>query len=543
MAQEPFLDSDMTLKGHIDFPALEDIAVLLEPWGIGKGSVALSMDVSGTWNQPEGHIHFEVNEIEPPDTMRQYMDSAVNFSGDIAALGGTIVLQAAKLESTQYTAQASGSWKHGISVKELLQKSKAELKGEVKADAKVKLKDLNFLRRKLPWLRRLEGDMQGELHLAGPVTKPALKGSFSLKDGEASHTFNFPMLSAVNLVGEFDEHSISIENMRAEVGGSPVNLSGRINKDKETVVVNLHVDGKNVLLFRNNDMRMRGDVQLDVSGPLDRLAIKGTTGLTGGYYTRNIDFLGMLGSSSAPVSEGAGFLFSFPDPPLNDAVIDIRITTIEPFRIRNNLIRGVLRPELSLKGTGELPFLLGNVYIDSSRVILPSGRLQVQSGLLRFLEEEPDRPQLDLLAQSKVLGYDINVVTRGPIDDPVITLSSSPALPNDELMLLLLTGQPPKEDAAGGAKGSGTTNVMVYLGRDFLNKWLEDESGASDETILDRFELDFGRNITKSGEQTVESTFRLSEYTTGTGKIYYLTGEKDKYDAYNYGVRLVFSFE
>ena len=135
------------------------------------------------------------------------------------------------------------------------------------------------------------------------------------------------------------------------------------------------------------------------------------------------------------------------------------------------------------------------------------------------------------------------IVISGTIDDPVITLSSSPSLPNDELLLLLLTGQPPKEDAAGGAKGSGTTNVMVYLGRDFLNKWLEDESGSSDESILDRFELDFGRDITKSGEQTVESAFRLSEYTTGTGKMYYLTGEKDKYDAYNYGLKLVFRFE
>jgi translocation and assembly module TamB len=84
---------------------------------------------------------------------------------------------------------------------------------------------------------------------------------------------------------------------------------------------------------------------------------------------------------------------------------------------------------------------------------------------------------------------------------------------------------------------------MVYLGRDFLNKWLDDESGANDESIFDRFELDYGRGVTKSGEQTVESTFRLSKQTIRTGKIYYLSGEKDKYDAYNYGLKLVFRFE
>ncbi len=543
MAEEPFIDNELSLKGHIDFPALEDVAVFLEPWGIGRGSVAIDMDVSGTWNEPEGHIHFQADGLEPPRRIRSYMDSPANISFDMAALGGAIVLQAATLESEQYSARATGSWRHGISVRQLLQRRKAELKGMIGADVTVEFKDLNFLRQHLSWLRRFEGDMRGEVNVSGPINSPVIKGGFSLKDGEMSHTFNFPMLSAINLQGEFDEDSITIHKMQSEAGGSPVNLNGRISRKAEAVEVSLHVDGRNVLLFRNNDMRIRGDVQLDVSGPLERLMITGTTGLTSGYYTRNIDFIGMIGSSAAPVSEGVGLLFSFRDPPLKDARLDIKITTIEPFRIRNNLIRGALRPELSLRGTGELPFLVGAVYIDPSRVILPSGRLQVQSGLLRFLEGEPDRPQLDLVAQSRILGYDINLVTQGPLDDPVITLSSNPALPNEDLLLLLLTGQPPRRDVAGGAQSRGATNVMVYLGRDFLNQWLEDESGATDESILDRFELDFGRDVTKSGEQTIESSFRLSEYTAGTGRILYLAGEKDKYDAYNYGLRVVFRFE
>jgi translocation and assembly module TamB len=418
-----------------------------------------------------------------------------------------------------------------------------ELRGDVSGDANVQLKDLNFLRDFIPGLRRLEGDMRGDLHVSGPINDPAVTGSFSLKDGEVSHSFNFPMLSALNLQGDFDEHSVSISDMRAEVGGSPVNLIGSIRREKEIAEVSLQITGQNVLLFRNNDMRIRGDVELEVSGPLESLSVKGTTGLTGGYYTRNIDFLGMIGSSAAPVSVGGGFLFSFQDPPLNKAVFDIMITTIEPFRIRNNLIRGVLRPELSLKGTGELPFLVGVVYIDPTRVLLPSGRLRIQSGLLRFLAANPDRPELDLIAQSKLLGYDINLITRGPLDDLVITLSSSPPLPNEDLMLLLLTGQPPRDDVTAGVQSTASTNVMLYLGRDFLNRWLDDESGAADETIFDRFDLDFGRDVTKSGDQTVETSFRLSEEITGQGRMYYLTGEKDRYDAYNYGLRLVFRFE
>jgi autotransporter translocation and assembly factor TamB len=543
LAQEPLLEGSLVLEGDINFPALEDIAFLLEPWGIGKGSVDADIDLTGSWKEPEGRAVFRVEGLEPPDRMRGYIDSPVNLTCEIEAKKKSIILKSASLDSYQYSAQAKGSWQHGVSVRQVLQRRKAELQGDIVLDASVQLKDLNFLRRRLTWLRQLEGDMRGEIFISGPVTGPAIKGSFSLTDGEASHTFNFPMLTDLNLNGDFDQRSITIKDMRAEVGGSPVNLSGKVVRDQEKVDLSLHINGKNVLLFRNNDMRMRGDVQLNVTGPLDRLAVKGTTGLTSGYYTRDLDLLGMVGSSSTPVSEGESYLFSFTEPPLRNAVFDVKITAIEPFKIRNNVIRGALRPELTLKGTGELPYLVGTIYIDPSRVLLPSGRLQVQSGLLRFLEGEPDRPKLDLVAQSKILGYDINVVIQGPLDDPAVTLSSSPALPNDELLLLLLTGQPSRQESGTSLKSKGTTNVMVYLGRDFLNKWLEDESGAGDETILDRFELDFGRDVTMSGEQTIESSFRLSEQTIGTGRIYYLTGEKDKYDAYNYGLKVVFRFE
>ena len=543
LAPEPFLAAELALDGHIDFPSLEDIAVFLEPLGISKGSVALDVSLAGSWQQPFGHVLLQAEGIEPPDMMLEYTDAPMNLTCDLAAAKGSIVLNSATLESSDYAIQATGSWQHNLTLKELLQKNRAELGGNISADAEADLKNLNFFRKKFPWLRRFDGETQVKLHVTGPASDPAITGSFSLKEGEVSHTFNLPMLAEVNLQGEFDKHSITITNMQAEVGGSPIVLQGRISMMQENVDVDLRLEGKNVLLLRNNDMLLRGDVQIEVGGPLEHLTISGTTALTGGYYTRNIDFLGKIGTTTAPVSLGGTFLFSFEDPPLKNAVFDIRITTIEPFRIRNNLIRGTLRPELSLRGTGELPFLVGVVYIDPSRVLLPSGRLQVQSGLIRFLENDPDRPQLDLLANSKVLGYDINVVTQGPLDDPVITLSSSPALPNDDLLLLLLTGQPPQEGAASGTLGRGATNVMVYLGRDFLSKWLEDESTASDETILDRFELDYGRGVTKSGEQTIESTFRLSEKATGQKRVYYLSGEKDRYDAYNYGFKVVFRFE
>ncbi|MFN2368019.1 MAG: translocation/assembly module TamB domain-containing protein, partial [Desulfurivibrionaceae bacterium] len=500
------------------------------------------LDLNGSWDQPEGYVILNAEEIVPTGKVEEIFASPINLTANLLARKDGVDLKSAVLESERYSGQATGSYRHSVSIEELLQKPRSALAGEVSLDGAVRLKDLNFLSQRLSWLRRLEGDLQGEVHVEGPLADPGIKGALSLRDGEASHTLNFPMLTAVNLQADFNEQSITINELRAELGGAPINLGGRISREEKSLVFALHGDGKNVLLFRNNYMLARGNVKLEVNGPLERLAVNGSVGLTYGYYTRNIDFLGKIGSSSAPVSEGVGSLFSFPEPPLKNAVFNIRITAIEPFRIRNNLIRSALRPQLSLKGTGELPYLVGTIYIDSSRLLLPSGRLRIQSGVVVFLEEDPNRPRLDIIGRSQVMGYDINVVTSGPVTDPVITISSSPALPNDDLLLLLLTGKPPPEDAAGN-EISGTRNVMIYLGRDFLGKWLEDDSTTGDESILDRFELDLGRNVTRSGEQTIEATFRLSKELEEDEVVYYLAAEKDKYDAYNYGLRVVFRFE
>ena len=541
---EPFLAGELSLKAHLDFPRLTDIAFLLEPYGITGETINLDANISGTWKSPVGRVTLRATGLTPPDAIKEYLGAAAaDLSCSLKAADDYIILESATLDSSTYTVRGSGNWKHDLSAKKLLQQHIPDLQGEITADASAEVKDFHALADRIDWLRRLEGNLQGRLSLSGPIRKPIASGTFTFQDGEAVHTLNFPKLSAINLAGSFEKDSITITKLQAELGGSPISADGRLYRENGAVKVLIKAAGKNILLFRDNDMWVRGDASLQASGPVSAMTISGETGITGGYYTKSIDFLGLIGSSSAPVSEGVNFLFSIPEPPFRDAVFNIRITAVEPFRIRNNLIRSSLRPDLTLKGTGELPLLNGTIYIDPSRILLPSGRLQVQSGLLRFLEKEPDRPQLDLLASSKIQGYDINVISRGPLDDPVISLSSSPPLPNEDLLLLLLTGQLPQKDAFSGTKSAGTRNVLVFISRDFLTKWLEDDIGVSDETLLDRFELDYGRGLTRSGEQTVESAFRLTDRSEGTGRIYYLSGEKDRYDAYNYGLKLVFRFD
>ena len=86
-------------------------------------------------------------------------------------------------------------------------------------------------------------------------------------------------------------------------------------------------------------------------------------------------------------------------------------------------------------------------------------------------------------------------------------------------------------------------NVAVFLGRDLIDRWFGSESAEASESIVDRFDIDVGRAVTRSGEETIEAQFRLAEDVLRDGDKLYLTGEKDVFDFYNAGVKIVFRFK
>jgi translocation and assembly module TamB len=229
---------------------------------------------------------------------------------------------------------------------------------------------------------------------------------------------------------------------------------------------------------------------------------------------------------------------------LKSVRLAVRLQAEESFRVQNNVVKGAFRPELTLSGTGELPVLQGEVYVDPTRVTMPAGRLNVESGILRFQPGQPDRPLLNLQASSRMRGYDVSLLVEGTVDEPVVTVSSVPPLPSDELVLLLLTGRAPQN---GGAKGvymaQAGVQLAVFLGKGFLAKWYGKDAVEVEESILDRFELNIGQGITEKGDNTIEAQFRVADDLLWDEDALYLMTEKDVYDDFNAGLRMVFRFK
>jgi translocation and assembly module TamB len=546
LAEKKFLAGPLSLKGLINLPDFEVGAAGLDrQTGVVTGELVAELDLSGTWLKPVGRATIRAKNLTVPQLQGVLPPGPLTLDGALSLQGERLFFQRGRFSSVSWAGEFSGQWFDLPSLPVLLTHLPRQLPGSLAINGAVRTTDLGWLAAKSTALRRVSGRLETTFSLRGKAAQPKLSGEFALENGSLRFTnSSLPALAGLHGKAELVGDTITIHALQGLLGGGPFTVAGTVDLDGENTRFDWTGKGRNLLLFRDADLRIRGDADLRLTGPLSKLTLAGDLVVTDGRYTKKFDFLGLLKGTGRPRGDiGLLQALALPDPPFRDMVLQIKISGGQPFLIRNNLASGSLRPDLRLGGTGELPVLIGRIFVDPSRISLPAGRLAIESGVVTFPENNPDRPTFDLTAKSRMAGYDIDMQIRGTSEEPVITLSSQPSLPDSDLLLLVLTGQPPVTGTGQGRQSVAGMNMAVYLGRGLLADWFGLSGQESDESILERFELDIGRQISSSGQNTVEAQFRLVEGLLLSGDRLFITSERDRYDNYNMGVKIVFRFK
>lgn len=543
-AEESILGGEFSVNGLIQLPDLTGVAAELTRQGTVSGELIGEVNLSGSWSQPVGRAKLRAKNLTVPQLKGMLPPESLNLDCALALEGTRLQLTRCRFESASSSGTLSGEWLQLPSLASLVSRPPAELPGTLAVQGNLKMADIGWLVQESKAVRRLSGRLATTFSVSGRAAAPKLSGGVTLTDATLRFAkVTLPTLDGVAVRAEFIDDTIQVRSMEGLLGGAPFRADGTIVMAGDETRFDFSAKGKNLLFFRDADLKIRGDADLRLSGPVRKLVLSGKLIVTDGRYTKNIDFLRLFKGTSRPRSDIGLQVFSLPDPPFRDMEFAIEVSATQPFLIRNNLAKGSARPEFSLGGTGEVPVLVGRIFIDPVSISLPAGRLVIESGVITFSKNDPDRPTFDVTAKSKMAGYDIDMHLQGTADEPVITLSSQPALPDSDLLLLVLTGRPPLNGASSGRRQVAGMNMAVYLGKGLLANWFGNGGAETDESVLERFELDIGREITSSGEDTVETRFRLVEGLLLPGDRLFITSERDVYDNYNVGVKIVFRFK
>ena len=533
----------LALQAEIDLPGQWVVHTLAPAWPFVSGRLHAELKVEGSWLNPTGVLHWTGRDLATADDAG-WPPGPHQAAGTIALHGRRLTLDALKISGPTAALEAQGEIAELPVLPDLITGRSDNRQGWVSLKAALRIDELGWAARALEGVRRSAGRIEAEATLAGPLAEPELRAELRLIDGQIRPDGDLPPLHHLGLDAGFGGRRLEIRSLQGEAGGAPFRITGEVASSlPEAAETALRLEGDNLLLYRSETVTLRADTRLTLSGPLAALTLAGELAITDGRLSTRWRFLETFLTPGRPASESGLRLFSLQSPPFRDMRFQVRISSKAPFRMRTNVARGELRPDLLLTGSGESPVLTGVVYLDPGRLTLPSTTLKIESGLIRFLPTDPERPVVNLMGSGRVYGYDITLRVEGPYDAPEIFLSSLPPLAHEELLWMLLTGEPPRQEAALSESRQAGMKVAVYVGRDFITHWLESVLPESEESVLDRLDVEVGRSVSRTGQQTIEAQFRLAEGFIRRGDALYLVGEKDVYDTYNMGVRLVFRFQ
>jgi hypothetical protein len=347
------------------------------------------------------------------------------------------------------------------------------------------------------------GKLAGQLTLTDAATRPVLPGG-PIRDVEARVLF--------------EDRTARLETFRGQIGGQPVSLTGRIGlPERGPVEMELALRGMNVPLVREPGLVLRSDLDLQLAQTTDRPAK-----ITGEVVFRDSVFLQDL-TTLLPVGLAAPGqrppYFSVAEEPFADWTLDVKLRGERFLRVRSPLFRGELSAAFRLGGTLREPVVVGEARINEGSVLFPFVSLRVEHGLISLTTANPYRPELFLSAAGRSYGYNVNMLMRGPADEPVVTFSSTPPLSSDEIVLMLTAGELPRTEtpAVGQQRAS---RLALYFGRELLTHF------GVDEATAERLEIRAGEDVTEQGAPTYYIEYRLTDRFS-------VIGEYDRFNALN----------
>jgi autotransporter translocation and assembly factor TamB len=511
-----------------DLALLRTLGLLATPPASGRTSGFARLE--GEWTRLGGELQVACEDLVLDAAGRHAIDADLRLE-----LGAALRAQLA-LGAPEGRLDVEGTLALGEDPLGPLAQPGSLLEAPIDLAADVALGDIGWIAELVPGLRRISGELAGRLTAQGTLQAPDFGGKLAWRSGElrlARFATPFRVLA-----GDFrlEQDVVHVETLTGEVGGAPLRVSGTLEPFGPFTRLDLAVQGENVLLARNSRVRLRADADLQLSGSPELLRIEGGLALTEGQYESEFDVLkeilsagrGLRSSDGKPVAFARTGNFA-------RAEFDVHVTSKEHFRYQTNLLTADLRADAWLRGTGAAPTAEGPVYVDAAELVLPSGKMELESGLLTFRREAPFRPEVALSAAMRVQRHDVRTTITGSLDELEITPSSTPPLADDDLWVLILTGQPPMErwqDRSSAAMES----LAVFLARDQLVRWFAGDS----EGLLDRFEVEVGARTTQSGQPTGRVLFYLKPRRIDSRRATYLSAEKDEHERVNYALGIVF---
>jgi autotransporter translocation and assembly factor TamB len=284
--------------------------------------------------------------------------------------------------------------------------------------------------------------------VAGELGKPAVKGRLDLTNGRFEfRNQGIPDVTGAGLSLDLALDRITLRGLRASVAGGSLEGGGSLAiANGKPGALDFTVRARHLPLKRDDSLIVRASGDLRLAGTLERAELSGTVGVVDSLFFRDIELLPIGTPFTAPsaaslprIDAPANPASAIPEPFRNWG-LNVTLRTENPFLIRGNIATGRVDMNLRVGGTLGAPAPDGVVNISDFQAALPFSTLRVASGTVRFSPATGLDPVLEIRGLAEPRPYRVAVFVYGTASNPQLVLTSTPPLPENEIMTLLATG-------------------------------------------------------------------------------------------------------
>jgi len=344
------------------------------------------------------------------------------------------------------------------------------------ADIKGSFSELDIL---LPW-KGARGQVNYLAEIRGPSSEPGVKG---VVDFQGSLLPIPDFSQAVNDYSGLvfiEGRSLSLRSFQGTLGGGPVQATGELllGRKGEDVGLDFTIEGQGMRLAPLARTRALADGRLRLVKDSDRFVLDGNFDVQSLSWRRELSE--EFSFSSEPYYQ--------PDVEkdfFDDLTLNINLRAEDNAWVENSLGRARGRFDLNVTGSVADPILLGEVELFDGYVFFQDRKFTLLRGNLRFFNPMAIDPYLDFRGETYVKDYRVTFSLSGLLDHLKTEFTSSPPLPPEDVLALLVMGEAFKRTyrAETSAQLSSATLVTLQL-------FEEAKKRATKLLSIDRFRID-----------------------------------------------------
>ncbi|HEX7823132.1 MAG TPA: translocation/assembly module TamB domain-containing protein, partial [Sphingobium sp.] len=288
----------------------------------------------------------------------------------------------------------------------------------------------------------LSGNATVSADISGTLADPVIRGVVATDNATLQSPVTGMTLTNLATRGTFDGATLNFDRLSARTrGGGTVGGTGRFIFSGERGI------GIDIAATLNRAVILdRDDIGATASGPI-RIQSAGDGGLISGEFAV-VESRFALGRAATVAAI----------PELRVIEINRRGEEVEAVRaaspwrmaikahVPDRLhvtglgMDSIWSADLDIGGTVTMPTLTGEANLVRGNYDFAGKRFELREGRLRFLGETPINPQLNIRAQADVNDVNATISVTGSSARPIISFTSIPALPQDELLSRILFG-------------------------------------------------------------------------------------------------------